>query len=64
MNLNCRIFVTRSVFGNTLVFDGIITQRLVDLAESAKLTTIVGMKISHITKLPTSIKLWTKKDFE
>ncbi len=43
--------------GSTVVFDGIITQRLVDVASSAGITTLVARRIGNIPKLPTSMDL-------
>jgi DNA primase len=48
----------------TVIFDGIITQRLVDVGADIGLTTILGNKLGNITKLPTSIQMWTKPDLE
>jgi len=48
----------------TIVFDGIITQRLLDLSAEAKVKTVVGTKLGNITKQPTNIKLWTRADLE
>jgi len=44
---------------NTLVFDGIITQRIVDIATDIGLKTIVGERISGLTKRPMNVKLLT-----
>ncbi len=49
---------------SAVVFDGVITQRLVDIASKKGLKTIVGTKMGDVTKLPKSIKIWTRKDFE
>ncbi len=43
--------------GSTVVFDGIITQRLVDVASDAELSTLVARRIGNIPKLPTSLDL-------
>ncbi|MCK5291822.1 MAG: DNA primase [Thermoplasmata archaeon] len=44
----------------TVVFDGIITQRILDLAASQGTGTIVGTKIGNVTKQPTSVEVLTK----
>ena len=44
---------------HTVVFDGIITQRIVDIAADRELKTIVGERISGLAKRPTSIQLLT-----
>lgn len=43
--------------GATVVFDGIITQRLVDVASSAGVTSLVARRIGNIPKLPVSMEL-------
>lgn len=48
----------------TVVFDGVVTQRLLDIASSVGIKTIVGTKLSDITKRPIAIDVWTKKDLE
>ena len=45
----------------TVVFDGIITQRLHDIAHNKNLKTIVGMKMGNLVKQPKSFKVVTKK---
>ena len=49
---------------STVVFDGIITQRLLDIASSKNIKEIVGIKIGNVIKMPTSVKVITKKDIE
>ncbi len=46
----------------TLIFDGIVTQRIVDIAADKKIKTIVAGKAGGIAKLPSSITLYTKND--
>ncbi len=47
---------------STIVFDGIITQRLVDLAEEKGVKLLVGDKVSEITKRPIKPRLLTFDD--
>lgn len=47
-----------------VIFDGIITQRLIDIATENGITTILGNKLGNITKLPMNIQIWTKTDLE
>ena len=47
-----------------VVFDGVVTQRLVDIASKKGIKVIVGTKMGDVTKLPKSITVWTRKDFE
>ncbi|NLK25576.1 MAG: DNA primase [Euryarchaeota archaeon] len=46
----------------TVVFDGIITQRILDIAADKKIGTIVGTKMGNITKQPASVEVWTRDD--
>jgi DNA primase len=46
----------------SLVLDGIITQRVLDLAVEKDITTVVGVKMGNIAKLPTNVKVYTKDD--
>jgi len=46
----------------TVVFDGIITQRLLDIANIKNITKIVGMKLGNVVKKPKSVKVLTRKD--
>jgi len=47
---------------NTVVFDGIITQRLLDIAKNKNIKEIVGMKLGNVGKKPKSVKVLTRKD--
>ncbi|KYK21678.1 hypothetical protein AYK21_00430 [Thermoplasmatales archaeon SG8-52-2] len=49
---------------NSVVFDGIITQRLLDIASSKNISEIVGIKLGNVVKKPTSVKILTKKDLD
>lgn len=49
---------------STVVFDGIITQRLLDIANNKKIKEIVGMKLGNVVKKPVDVKVLTKKDLE
>lgn len=46
----------------TVVFDGVITQRILDLAASQGTSTIVGTKIGNVSKHPASVEVWTRSD--
>ena len=43
-----------------IVFDGIITQRLVDLAASKGVKKIVGVKKGNVNKTPEGVEIYTK----
>jgi len=49
---------------STVVFDGIITQRLLDIANSKNIKEIVGIKLGNVVKKPSSVKVLTKKELE
>jgi DNA primase len=44
---------------NSVVFDGVITQRIVDIAKDKELEYVVGLKIGDVVKMPTSLKVIT-----
>ncbi len=48
----------------TVVFDGIITQRLLDIANNKNVKEIVGIKLGNVVKMPSSVKVLTKKELE
>lgn len=43
----------------TIVFDGVITQRLIDIAEEKGIKRIIGDRVSEITKRPVNTQLLT-----
>ncbi len=47
-----------------VIFDGIITQRLVDVAVDSGVKTLIARKVSNIPKLPTSIELLSWDDIK
>ncbi len=47
---------------HTVVFDGVITQRLLDIAAEKKIPTIVGVKMGNVTKVPDTVEILTKDD--
>jgi len=46
------------------IFDGVITQRLVDIASEKGVGYLIGAKIGNIDKKPVGIKLLTAEDLE
>ncbi len=44
----------------TIVFDGIITQRLVDIAAGRGVKTIIGVKLGNVGKKPDTLEVVTK----
>ena len=47
---------------DTIVFDGVITQRLVDIASEKKINYLVAARISDVIKQPLNVKLLTFDD--
>jgi DNA primase len=45
---------------HAIVFDGIITQRLADLAENRKIALLVGIKLGNVFRKPASVLIHTK----
>jgi DNA primase len=45
----------------SVVFDGVITQRIVDIAKEKDLEYVVGIKIGDVVKMPTSLKVITSE---
>ena len=46
----------------TIVFDGAISQRIMDVSTSNGISTVVGTRKGNITKMPAGITIWTKED--
>jgi len=44
---------------NTIVFDGVVTQRLVDMAEERGVKLLVGDRVAELTRRPASVKIMT-----
>jgi DNA primase len=44
---------------NTVIFDGVVTQRLLDLAEERAVKMVIGDRIAELTRRPASIKIMT-----
>ncbi len=47
---------------SAVIFDGVVTQRLVEIAEEKGIRYLVGAKIGTISKKPSDLKLLTAKD--
>ena len=45
-----------------VILDGIITQRVLDIAVEKNISTLVGVKLGNIAKLPTNVEVLTKED--
>ncbi len=47
---------------SVVILDGIITQRILDIAVEKNITAVVGVKLGNIAKLPTNVEVLTKED--
>ena len=45
-----------------IVFDGVISQRILDVSAEKGVNTIVGTRKGNIAKMPAGITIWTKED--
>lgn len=45
-----------------IVFDGIITQRILDIAAEKKIANLVASKLGSITKQPDNVDIWVKEE--
>ncbi len=46
----------------TIVFDGVVSQRIVDVCSEKNISTIVGTRKGSVSKMPAGITIWTKED--
>jgi DNA primase len=52
-----------SVPAKTVVFDGIVSQRLLDVAQEKGIETVVANRVGAIGKIPEQIRILTRQDF-
>ncbi|MCL2711839.1 MAG: DNA primase DnaG [Methanomassiliicoccaceae archaeon] len=45
-----------------IVFDGVISQRILDVSAERGVSTVVGTRKGNITKMPAGITIWAKED--
>jgi len=48
---------------HTVLFDGVITQRLLDIAEAKHVKFVIGDRISEIARRPAAVRIVTMQDF-
>lgn len=46
----------------TVIFDGVITQRLLDIAAAKSIATVIGVKMGNVSKVPEDVEILTKDD--
>lgn len=54
-----RVLKTENTKTSSIVFDGVITQRLIDLAAKKDINYLVGVRLGNVVKVPTSVKIIT-----
>ncbi len=45
-----------------IVFDGVISQRILDISVEKGISTVIGTRKGNISKMPAEITIWTKED--
>ncbi len=45
-----------------IVFDGVISQRILDVSADKGIKIVVGTRKGNITKMPADVTIWTKED--
>jgi len=48
-----------NVKAEVIVFDGVITQRLIDIASKKEIPCLVGVRLGSVVKMPTNVKVMT-----
>ena len=47
---------------SAIIFDGVISQRILDVSVEKGIRTIVGTRKGNISKMPADVVIWTKED--
>ncbi len=47
-----------------LIFDGVITQRILDVADQKKIRFVIGDRLSEVAKRPSEVRVMTLSDFD
>jgi DNA primase len=50
---------TNNTKGEVIVFDGVITQRVIDLAAKRNVSYLIGVRLGSVVKIPTNIRVIT-----
>ena len=50
---------TNNTMASSIVFDGVITQRLIDLAAKREIDYLVGVRLGSVVKVPTNVRIIT-----
>lgn len=54
---------TNSSKASGVVFDGVITQRVIDLAAGKNLQYVIGVRLGSVVKVPTTVRVITFEEF-
>jgi len=47
---------------SAIVFDGVISQRIIDVSSEKNIKVVVGTRKGNISKMPADVTIWTKED--
>ncbi|MCI4351260.1 MAG: hypothetical protein L3K15_07090, partial [Thermoplasmata archaeon] len=53
---------TLSAPAKTVVFDGVVSQRLLDVSQEKGIDTVVASRMGAVGKVPTGVRILTKMD--
>ncbi|MGA8424628.1 MAG: hypothetical protein WB782_03800, partial [Thermoplasmata archaeon] len=48
----------------TVIFDGVISQRLLDVAQEKGIATVVASRLGAVGKIPDQIRVYTRADLQ
>ncbi len=54
-----KVLKTNSTKVSSIVFDGVITQRVIDLAAKKDISCLVGVRLGSVVKIPTAVRIIT-----
>ncbi len=54
-----KVLKTNNMKVSSIVFDGVITQRVIDLAAKKDISCLVGVRLGSVVKIPTSVRIIT-----
>jgi len=54
-----KVLKTNSTKVSSIVFDGVITQRVIDLAAKKDISCLVGVRLGSVVKVPTAVRIIT-----
>ena len=46
----------------TVIFDGVVTQRIIDIAAGQNIEKLIGLKIGNVVKMPDGIKVFVTQN--